>query len=318
MGVDMTPVSIFGRYAHQLLDMGYSPIPLKSDRSPLLKSWQRLRDEQLSRETVDDLAGKHDWLGLAVAGGFNGLVPIDFDTDDHEIMAVVAKVLPRPPVAKHGSKGFTAFYRSDQPIKGCKLLLPPPNAKPIIEVLTSGNCAIPPTMHPKINRPYRWITGETLFDTLVTDLTAITPEHIERLRDALSPWCPKREHAAVPTVDRLGVNSRRMAAFAQARIRNECARLASTSRGRNNALFCAAAALGTFVHNRIVSEYAVLSALMHASRRNGYITKDGEPAALATIHSGLAKARCDRLPDLDALRQSPSKERDADAVAHRS
>jgi Bifunctional DNA primase/polymerase, N-terminal len=309
-------VSIFSARAHHMLDMGYSPVPLTSDRMPLLKGWQRLRDKPLSPDQVGELS----WYGLAVAGGYNGLVPIDIDTDDGVVLSAITTVLPKPNVAKRGSKGITGFYQSDRPIRGSKFVLPPPDAKPLVEILTTGNVTIPPTLHPKIGKPYRWLSERTLFDTPVSDLVAITPEHIDRLRDALSPWCPEREHAAVPTVDHGRMDSRRMADFAQARIRKECARLASTSSGRNWALFKAAATLGKFVHHGIVLEHEVSSALMAASRGNGYASKDGERAVEATIASGLAKARLDRLPDLDALRQShqPRKQRVADALANRS
>ena len=42
--------------------------------------------------TVDELAG----LGISVVGGFDGLCPVDIDTDNQEIMVAVAKVLSLP------------------------------------------------------------------------------------------------------------------------------------------------------------------------------------------------------------------------------
>ena len=92
-----------------------------------------------------------------------------------------------------------------------------------------------------------------------------------------------------------------MKPFAEACIRNTAWRLSGVRGGRNQALFNAACALGKYVHNGIVTEYDVRSALMTAARTNGYAAKDGEHRAQDTITSGIAKARNDRLPDLDAL-----------------
>lgn len=72
----------FARHANQLLDLGYSPVPLKSDRTPLSlhrirpgKQWDSLRTEPLTRQEVMDIADKNRWsVGLGVAGGFDGEV----------------------------------------------------------------------------------------------------------------------------------------------------------------------------------------------------------------------------------------------------
>lgn len=293
-------MNIFADYAPLMLDLGYSPVPLKTDRNPLIKGWQHLRDRALPRAEIADLGAKYHWLGIGAAGGFNGLVPVDFDTDDADIMAAVGTVLPRPNMGKRGSKGFTGFYRSTSPIKGCKLMPPAPECKPLIEILTTGNTTIPPTRHPKINKPYRWLTAKTMFNTPVSELVEITPDHIEGLREVMQPWCPRKEYTAIQTVDRELVNDNRMRAYATAVIRSQAEALSGILSGRNHALFRAACMLGKYVHNGIVGEDAVRDALMAASRLNAYVASDGEHTAQGTITSGIAQARNDRLPDLDS------------------
>jgi hypothetical protein len=248
---------------------------------------------------VDKVAGRYKHLGIGVAGGYNGLVPIDVDTDEPAIVAVMAGVLPSPNVLKKGSKGFTAFYRSHEDIRGQKFCLPPPDGKPLVEILTSGVVTIPPTMHPKTRSPYRWIRG-SLYETRINELVVITPEHIQLLKAALEPFCPAREFASGPTVQRALVNDRRMRTYAERVVENEMNRLTVMRAGRNQALFRAASRLGKFVHHGILAEREITDALMNASRANGYTKTKGSHHAKSTIRSGLAFGQNDQLPDLDA------------------
>jgi len=97
-----------------MLNGGYSPIPLHhASKHPLVRAWQHLCETPMSPASIAKLARERPQLGIAVAGGFNGLVPIDFDTDDPAVFAAVAKVLPRPNVGKKGRRGFVAFYRAE-------------------------------------------------------------------------------------------------------------------------------------------------------------------------------------------------------------
>lgn len=291
----------FASHAHDLIAMGYSPIPLNSERNPMVRGWDRLRDTPMTGDAIRAIVDRHDFpVGLAVAGGFNGLVPIDFDTDDRALIAAVATVLPKPTVAKKGSKGFTAFYRTTEDIKGCKFLAP--NNRPVVEVLTTGSTTIPPTMHPKMGRQYVWLGQRTLFSEPATNLPLITRGHLAALQRALEPWCPPKVYVApVATVPREQVNDRRMEAFARSRLGNVSMSLSATGAGRNLALYNSAAALGKFVHHGYLAEADVREALVMACRANGYTKTDGEVACHNTITSGIRKAKGDLLPDLEAI-----------------
>jgi len=192
----MRKMGPFARCAVHLLDGGYSPIPVRfASKRPLLKSWDHLRSKPLSRETITELSAKYPALNLAVAGGYGGLVPIDIDTDDADIIAAATSALPEPNVAKRGQRGFVAFYRGTPGrIWGRKFKMPGAGkGKVIVEILTTGKTIIPPSIHADTGKPYLWTTKATLLNTRVTELVRITPSHITALARALRPWVPPQE-----------------------------------------------------------------------------------------------------------------------------
>jgi len=99
--------------------------------------------------------------------------------------------------------------------------------------------------------------------------------------------------------------------YVDAAIADELARLMRTGHGRNNALNDAAFALGTFVGAGALSESEAESRLFGAAMANGYVAKDGEHAARATIRSGLASGSASprEIPDAPPER---NPERDAE------
>src|SRR5262249_44337989 len=104
----------FARCALLLLKNGYSPVLIEpNDKRPLaaLGDWNRLRTTPLTLSETPHLFADHPTAGLGVAGGYNGLVPIDKDTDDPEINAAADSVLPEPLVSKRGRRSETRLCR---------------------------------------------------------------------------------------------------------------------------------------------------------------------------------------------------------------
>lgn len=297
----MIPDSPFARHAADLVRLGYSPVPVRAgSKLPLLKQWDRLRQAPLSFDTIANLAARNPQCGIAVLGGFNCLVPIDVDTADPEIHAAVARVLPKPTVAKRGRLGYTAFYwDASGMLDARKFMPPPPNRKPIVEILVTGQSVIPPTLHPETQQPYRWLTDATLFDVPVDSLPQITHEHGVALEKALSQWVPEPKRYVPPTPsDTPLASDKRMQAYARAVLDGEVRMLLGTRNGRNCQLFHAACKMGKYVHHNLVSFGDVEAALIGAATSNGYLKKDGLYAARSTIKSGVAKAEHDALPAL--------------------
>ena len=95
-------------------------------------------------------------------------------------------------------------------------------------------------------------------------------------------------------------------AYARGALDRECAELAHASAGRNEQLNKAAFALGQFVGADRLTQGEVERALFDAAVANGYVAKDGPAAALATIKSGIERARSSRAstaPSCESLRR---------------
>ena len=318
----MKPMGAFARYAAHVLGGGYSPVPLKPENGlPAIKGWDQLRTKAMSTASIEELVRKNPHLSLAIAGGFNGFVPIDVDTNDPAVIDAAAAVLPEPVVARLGSKGFVAFYCDPTgTIGGRKFPPPPPNPKPLVEVLATGVITIPPSPHRKTGQPYRWLTRATLLNTRVTELSVITPAHIEELAKALARWCPPKPVFVQRVVDSsILVNDRRRLAYARRVLETELAKLITLTGGRNWALFQAACRVGKHVHYGFITEAEVVNSLMAACDANGYVDAPlgGRKQALDTIKSGLKKSSGDALPGLaNRVRSPKTKNTDAGAEQH--
>lgn len=294
-------ISSFAQCSAHLLDGGYSPVPLRpGEKRPLGESWDRLRHTALTPAQIADLTSRHPNLGLGVAGGFNGLVPVDIDTVNPVIVQAAVSVLPEPIVCKKGRRGFTAFYWDGTGmVEACKFRRPLGAGKfeTLLEVLVTGQTVIPPTIHPDIGRPYQWLTPRTLFDVEVDRLPVITPGHLEGLKKALSRWQPVARPYEPKAVSLRPVSNTRLFAYARAILANEARELArmAPDSGRNRRLYDAACKLGKFIHHGIIGRNEVENELMAACESNGLFHEDD---CEATFESGLDRAVNDPFPQL--------------------
>ena len=147
-------MSAFKLHAQELLDNGFSPVPIKAgSKRPLFDHWDMLRAKPLRPSQIRALDHSHPHLGLGVAGGFNCLVPVDIDTNDPAIKRAILEAIPKPMVAKIGVKGFTSFYWDDSGmIDGMKFKC---GSDFFAEILVTGQSVLPPTTHPETLLPYK-------------------------------------------------------------------------------------------------------------------------------------------------------------------
>jgi hypothetical protein len=150
----------FTQTAPTLLRLGYSPIPIRlGTKRPAISNWSRACEAPLSAEEIAVLAERFPDAGVAVATGYGGLVAVDVDTDDPDIVRALLKVLGEAAVSRRALKGFASFYR----VKGDTV--PSRQFKGVLDVLGCGrNCIVPPSKHPS-GVEYRWITPATLLNT---------------------------------------------------------------------------------------------------------------------------------------------------------
>lgn len=297
-------MSVFADYAPKLLDAGYSPIPIRAgEKRPLLDKWDHLREVALKPKDIRTLDRSWPNLGLGVCGGFGGLVPIDVDSDDPAVRSAIRGALPTPTVVKRGRKGATAFYFDPEGcIQGRKFHPKVDGVKqpPLVEILTTGQTVLPPTIHPELGQPYHYRTALQLWDQPAEDLPHIEPEHIEALERALAPWVPlPKVYAPLPVdPDAEPVCEKRMKACARAALDKHVSHISGLPEGRNEALFRAICEVGKFVHRGVLSAGEVENGLVGAMVASGYTEKHSLKAARATYQSGLKRSANDPLPML--------------------
>jgi hypothetical protein len=255
----------------------------------------------MTAEAIARLAREKPGLGLGVAGGYGGLVPVDVDTDDDDIRKVVESVLGKPVVEKAGKRGWTGFWRAAGKIEARKFRRRQPGGKsgpPIIEILTTGQTVLPPTMHPDMGQPYRWKTRRTLYTVPLVNLTAVTPRHIDLLAVALGcetppAVSPRKQPGHQSKIDR------HFLAYARKALRQAAAELAATGKGdRHNRLRAQACKLGVWVHHGVLTQAEVEGALIAACKQNGYFKEAGARLIYRTIRYGLEMSKHNELPVL--------------------
>lgn len=148
---------------------GLCVIPLKNG-IPAVK-WGQYQDK-----LPGDISGweRFDEYAL-VCGKVSGVVALDFDTDDKELIAKIERYACESPVKKIGTKGFTGFYRYN----GEKTQ----SWGGVVEILSDRHLTtIPPSKHREKNICYAW-TGEELIGA---DLPKL-PEDFAAFMDSLYP-----------------------------------------------------------------------------------------------------------------------------------
>ncbi|CAH1657049.1 conserved hypothetical protein [Hyphomicrobiales bacterium] len=187
-----------------LVDQGFSAIPCrpgsKRPGSYSYGQWYGRNDWQqyCNRLPTDyETRAWERWpdAGVCVALGYAGLIAIDIDTDDPELCAALAAVIPESPIMKRGQKGFTAFYTGPDTIKSAAFNV---NNERVVDLLAHGKqTVVPPTIHPETQKPYQWI-GEALESTTPDRLPTLPPDIAERIAEALAPFGYAPTHTPRP------------------------------------------------------------------------------------------------------------------------
>jgi len=204
--------SPFAQAAPAIIAAGYTVLPLMPrDKAPgqyisgrwqLMQGWNRFRDQK-PEPFLQKLWAQHEGGNIGVVCGTPcgpemELVAIDFDTDDHDILAQLESAIPPSPVRKRGARGHTAFYRAPAGTKGMKFRK---GQATICEIL-SGNAVrqtvLPPSIHPS-GAKYVWLGDRTLENTRPEELPALLPDQIEKFTDTLEHICGPSEPMAKPS-----------------------------------------------------------------------------------------------------------------------
>ncbi len=174
-------------YKDQGLDYlakGLAVIPGKyGSKMPAIKGWSKYCDELPSEKDALTWINTFDKSNLDLClGKASGIIALDLDCVDEEILNLIQDMLPESPVEKVGSKGWTRFFKYTGEMS-CSLKWQGEN---IIEILSSGKkTTMPGSLHPNGMR-YRWTSEETLLTLAnVNELPHLAPMLFSQITSVL-------------------------------------------------------------------------------------------------------------------------------------
>lgn len=151
-------------------ECGYSVIPVIGKRA-FIKDWTKWCLEKQPIELIEQFENVHSGYNIGICcGPASGIVALDIDTDDKEILSMC----PPSHVIKRGSKGETRFFQYDPSIISQSL--------DKIDILSTNRMTVvPPSIHPETKEPYIWLTEDTLDSVAQSDLPFLDTSFIDRL-----------------------------------------------------------------------------------------------------------------------------------------
>lgn len=200
--------SPFALAAPRLIRCGYSPLPVvRGGKAPgvhfPMRGWQAYCDNVAPTILIERWSVVPG-LGVGVACG-RGLVAIDIDRDD--LVEPVLAALPRAVVIKKGAKGATGFFRGDT----SKIPSRSYNAASgggLVDLLSrKRQSVVPASAYKDSGRAYVWLTGKTLLNTPLHQLTELPDDIADRLSDILREYGfdPENKRPARPWVNHTDV-----------------------------------------------------------------------------------------------------------------
>lgn len=176
--------NIYAENYKSYLEKGLSVIPDKyQSKAPAIKAWSDFCYKLPSAEESSHWAEAFKESGIALAlGEASGIIALDFDAEDQEIIDLVERLLPNSPVEKKGSKGWTRFFRYTP---GSQTEILKYNGKVVFEILSSGKkTTLAPSIHPN-GASYLWTSEDTLLSINKEDLPILPPALVSTIQSML-------------------------------------------------------------------------------------------------------------------------------------
>jgi hypothetical protein len=179
--------NIFKEFGPLFLDKGYSPIPDKyKGKMPAIKAWSDYCERKPTLEEVRQWSESIPESNISLAlGEAGGVIAVDVDTEDEELLELIRQHLYPSPYEKVGNKGFTRFYRYTNE----STCIYKHNGGVLFELLSSGKkTTLPPSVHPN-GQTYTW-SGPSLLEVDPAELPVLPPFNLARIYDMIRAKFP--------------------------------------------------------------------------------------------------------------------------------
>lgn len=182
---DRDPFITRTQIALKMLENGYYPLWLKAgSKVPGRAGWaENLPTEESIRRDFK-LPGNIGLIQGVMASDKTFSVTLDIDQDDAPLICYVETTIAAPCPKKRGNKGMSFLVRGIGEITSSTLHdYRSGSKKPAGDILAKGKqTAIPPSIHPKTNEPYRWWSEMTPLNTMYQQLPIIDNSAIKEIR----------------------------------------------------------------------------------------------------------------------------------------
>ena len=176
-------MNLYKQYVDEFAAKGMSVIPDKfAMKQPAIKEWTTFCERQPTEAEVLQWKNSFDKTNIALCTGrASGIIAVDMDAIDPEVVDIINKMTIPSPVEKVGSKGWTRFYKYDPSIKTCSVKY---NGQVVLEILAENKkTTLPPSKHPS-GGSYTW-TDKSLLEIDISKLPKFPPCYIADLNHRL-------------------------------------------------------------------------------------------------------------------------------------
>lgn len=275
---DMAPIATVAVFRAQLWAHGYRPVAVYSEeKRPVGNGWyERARQDPPEAACATPNASA---LNTGILCG--GLRAVDIDVDDaalvEKIYALCVGLLGGAPTRfRTNSARRLLLYRAAEGEPKKRI------AKGIhgkVEILGAGQQCVVAGIHPS-GADYQWNPSDSLTAYPVSILNPVSEETVDTFLEAVSRLLEPDAPAQQPVP-----SGQYNTAYLDKLVKD----LAGMKEGthRNSALFYAARCAGEGIAAGVVDEKTTTDRLWQAVSVNGYIAKDGQVAAWATLQSGI-------------------------------
>jgi hypothetical protein len=172
----------------------FSAIPLTEKRTPYDKDWSKW-----NRELPEECLYRPQQSGVGILPGpESGVMFVDIDTEDPELLRILKSIIPTSPVQRFGSKGVGIAYAYNEKISSRKF------QSIRVEIFAdSGYVVVPPSYHDKTGGHYKWL-GPSLLDFPREDLPVFGADVIQVLETLDTEFKKYQESNGIQKEDRGG------------------------------------------------------------------------------------------------------------------
>lgn len=179
----------YAEWAPYYIQKGISVIPdIYGSKRPQIKGWTEYCKILPTPEEVKQWSSIGDTNIAVACGKASGIIALDMDCEDTEIIELLEKYMPHSPVERIGSKGWLRFFRyNGEPTEAIKR-----NGKVVLEILSTGKKAtIPPSKHPA-GMLYKW-SGVDLLEIDINELPFLPPVFTTNIKHILQCNVPSSD-----------------------------------------------------------------------------------------------------------------------------